>query len=77
MSVFDDAGLFGRLWAKGYDDNTPDLLVAVDFLAGLAGSAGGGHVLELAVGSGRVALPLVARGLTSRASRRRLRWWSC
>ena len=33
---------------------------AVDFLAGLAG---GGPVLELAIGTGRVAVPLAARGL--------------
>ena len=34
---------------------------AVDFLAGLAGD---GRVLELAIGTGRVALPLAARGIT-------------
>ena len=34
---------------------------AVEFLAGLAG---GGRVLELAIGTGRVALPLAARGIT-------------
>lgn len=33
---------------------------AVDFLAGLAG---GGPVLDLAIGTGRVAVPLAARGL--------------
>ncbi|MEO9151784.1 MAG: class I SAM-dependent methyltransferase [Lapillicoccus sp.] len=33
----------------------------VDFLAGLAGA---GPVLELAIGTGRVAVPLLARGLT-------------
>jgi len=61
MSVFDDPGLFGRLWAVGYDTGTnPDPGPAVDFLAGLAD---GGPVLELAIGTGRVALPLAARGL--------------
>src|SRR5215471_13910936 len=34
---------------------------AVELLAGLAGD---GRVLELAIGTGRVALPLAARGIT-------------
>ncbi len=60
-SVFDDPALFGRLWADGYDSGSnPDPEPAVDFLADLAQ---GGPVLELAIGTGRVALPLAARGL--------------
>ncbi|MER7416172.1 class I SAM-dependent methyltransferase [Micromonospora peucetia] len=61
MSVFDDPGLFGRLWADTYDETgNPDPTAAVDFLAGLAE---GGPVLELAIGTGRVALPLTERGI--------------
>jgi len=61
MSMLNDPGLFGRQWAAGYDaGGNPDPAPAVDFLAGLAG---GGPVLELAIGTGRVALPLAARGL--------------
>jgi SAM-dependent methyltransferase len=61
MSMFDDPGLFGRQWAATYDTaGNPDPAAAVDFLAGLAA---GGPVLELAIGTGRVALPLAARGL--------------
>ena len=52
--------------ASTYDDESherfaPALLdVTTAFLAGLAGS---GQALELAVGTGRVALPLAARGV--------------
>lgn len=62
MSVFDDTGLFGRLWAATYDKTScPDPSDAVEFLASVAGA---GPVLELAIGTGRVALPLAARGIT-------------
>jgi len=61
MSILDDPGLFGRQWAAMYDDpGNPDPVPAVEFLAGLAA---GGPVLELAIGSGRVALPLAGRGV--------------
>jgi SAM-dependent methyltransferase len=61
VSILDDPGLFGRQWAAGYDGpGGPDPAPAADFLAGLAGD---GPVLELAIGSGRVALPLAARGI--------------
>src|SRR6201987_4317654 len=59
-------GTFGKLNAEFYDisyGNPPETatLEAVEVLAELAG---GGTVLELAIGTGRVALPLAARGLS-------------
>lgn len=61
MSVFDDPTLLGRLWADSYDETrSPDPTAAVEFLAGLADA---GPALELAIGTGRVALPLAAKGV--------------
>ncbi|GJF30419.1 methyltransferase [Kitasatospora sp. NE20-6] len=58
---FGDPALFGEEWADDYDEKTTlDPAPAVDFLADLAGR---GRALELAVGTGRVALPLAARGV--------------
>ena len=57
---------FGALYADSYDaglqmdDETRD---SVAFLAELAHIASGDRVLELAIGTGRMALPLAARGL--------------
>jgi hypothetical protein len=63
----DDAdGYFGERVAASYDDPTsqefdPAVVAAtVDVLAGLAGP---GRALEFAVGTGRIALPLAARGV--------------
>jgi SAM-dependent methyltransferase len=58
-------GLFPESVAAGYDDpeeaNTPEAInPVVDVLADLAD---GGPVLELAIGTGRIAVPLAARGL--------------
>jgi SAM-dependent methyltransferase len=55
-------GSFGRLNAAHYDeeDDPGTTEAAVTLLADLAG---GGRVLELAIGTGRVALPLTARGV--------------
>jgi len=54
----DDAEHYDELSANMF---APDVLdPAVDFLAWLAGS---GPALEFAVGTGRVAVPLVARGV--------------
>jgi hypothetical protein len=53
---------FGEEVAARYDESTADMEVepVVEFLAALAGD---GPVLELGIGTGRVALPLVGRGL--------------
>jgi SAM-dependent methyltransferase len=61
---FDDPAFFGDRWAGAYADLTigPDPAPAVEFLAGLAGSSG--RVLELAIGGGRVAIPMARRGIT-------------
>jgi SAM-dependent methyltransferase len=62
MADFDDPAFYGDRWAAVYDDyhGQMDPGPAVAFLAGLAGD---GRVLELAIGTGRVALPLAARGV--------------
>ena len=65
MSGFDDPEFFGERWADVYAEGPapdgPDPGPAVEFLAGLPGR---GRVLELAIGTGRVGLPLAARGIT-------------
>ncbi|MFZ0323192.1 MAG: class I SAM-dependent methyltransferase [Actinomycetes bacterium] len=61
MDDYEPMTSFGRAAAAIYDD-TPrgDEADTVDFLEGLAK---GGPVLELAIGTGRIALPLAQRGL--------------
>jgi SAM-dependent methyltransferase len=56
---------FGREVAARYDEWTADLPVepVVDFLAPLAGD---GAALELGIGTGRIAVPLAARGVRVR-----------
>jgi SAM-dependent methyltransferase len=63
MAGFDDPAFFGDRWAGAYEDLTggPDPALAVEFLAGLVGRDA--RVLELAIGGGRVALPLARRGI--------------
>ena len=63
MAGLDDPAFYGDRWATVYDDHHKhmDPGPAVEFLAGLAGD---GRVLELAIGTGRVALPLAARGIS-------------
>lgn len=59
-----DAATFGERIADYYDDwvgTLPlDTEAALDFLAGLAK---GGRVLELGIGTGRLAIPLLERGI--------------
>ena len=61
-----DDGFFDERVAARYDESDGDVFdpavvgPAVDFLADLAG---GGRALELAIGTGRIALPLAARGV--------------
>ena len=62
---------FGELNAGRYDAMYEELMraetgISVETLDELAG---GGKVLELAIGTGRVALPLAARGLTVHGKR--------
>lgn len=58
-----DSATYGDRIAEVYDSSPTlpaDTGEAVDFLAGIAGS---GPVLELGIGTGRIALPLGERGL--------------
>lgn len=57
---------FGDLNAERYDAQCEDVMEAEtrDSVQTLAELAAGGRVLELAIGTGRVALPLAARGLS-------------
>ena len=58
---FDPARSFGEAVAGTYDDELcGDEVDAVSFLAALVGD---GSALELAIGTGRIALPLAARGV--------------
>jgi SAM-dependent methyltransferase len=62
VAGFDDPQFYGDSWASIYDVQVGkmDPAPAVAFLAGLAGD---GPVLELAIGTGRVALPLARTGV--------------
>src|SRR5438128_9110797 len=62
----DDDGYFGEHLAATYDEASEEMFApevvnpTVDFLAELAGT---GRALELGIGTGRIALPLAARGV--------------
>jgi SAM-dependent methyltransferase len=62
VAGFDDPAFYGDRWAGVYDEHHAEMdpVPAVEFLAGLAGDR---RVLELAIGTGRVALPLAGRGV--------------
>lgn len=57
--------MYGKLNAERYDAMYEDVMATEtgDSVETLFELAGGGRVLELAIGTGRVALPLAARGL--------------
>jgi SAM-dependent methyltransferase len=62
MEGFDPFKSFGPEVASRYDEDLRgDEAETVEFLAGLAGE---GPVLEFAIGTGRIALPLTARGVS-------------
>jgi SAM-dependent methyltransferase len=58
-----DAATYGERFADVYDDWYGDVTDVAACTERLAALAGGGSVLELGVGSGRLALPLAARGV--------------
>lgn len=58
-----DAATYGDRFADVYDDWYGTLTGTDDCVAAIAELAGGGPVLELGVGTGRLAIPLGARGL--------------
>src|SRR5215471_5658350 len=61
MSSEYDAASYGNKIAEVYDDWHP--AAPPEMIAALKDLAGAGPVLELGIGSGRVALPLAAQGL--------------
>ena len=58
-----DAATYGDRWAEIYDERYADLADVQPMLTVLAELAQGGRALELGIGSGRIALPLAARGI--------------
>jgi hypothetical protein len=58
-----DAATYGEEWAAIYDDEWREIFPSGATVALLSELAGKGPALELAIGTGRVALPLVERGI--------------
>ena len=70
MRGFDPRTSFGPDVAASYDDEPRgDEEAASTFLAELAGRTGGGRALELAIGTGRIAVPLTELGRRGRRDR--------
>ena len=62
MATFDPR-LYGARWADNYDEFHKGLMDDEGSVAALYDLAAGGPVLELGVGTGRVAIPLAERGV--------------
>lgn len=65
MGVY-EASTYGERWAHMYDEwvgRAPGVPGPEQVVPVLAGLAGPGPALELAIGTGRIALPLASRGV--------------
>jgi SAM-dependent methyltransferase len=58
-----DPAEYGERWAESYDELFPAFPDQDDCIAFLTRLAAGGSALELAIGTGRVALPLIEQGV--------------
>jgi cyclopropane fatty-acyl-phospholipid synthase-like methyltransferase len=63
MTEFSDQGQRWDSWAGYYDEDSRGHLVPDDAVAALVLLAQGGPVLELGIGTGRVAIPLAEHGI--------------
>ncbi len=70
MEGYDEA-TYGDRFADVYDDWYGEITDTAACVEALRRLAGDGPVLELGVGTGRLAIPLAVAGLRSRASTRR------
>jgi len=78
VRAVDKDGYFGERVAAGYDESCGDRFApdVLDETVGvLAELAAGGRALELGIGTGRVALPLAARGVPVRGIDLSRPWW--
>src|SRR5215471_17849743 len=63
MVDFEAPDHYGELWADVYDAEHANMSPPEAQLGLLAELAGGGRALELGIGTGRIAIPLAARGV--------------